>query len=204
MELVICRKSCPSGGMCLAVWLWDIPILPCQHPSLHMKCGLSRTCSRNALVEAWQWEMAYWGELHSFSSLGTTSVLAAEDNPNIKTKNADLKICFSQIPPISETIIPLIAVCINKYEVSARFSSLHFLAQGKLQGFVTSRAFSLPWRCRVSSVLLIELSEVKFCPYKLPLHSSKTFSGCTTHPVIAIPDNKMTEGEHLSKRDVVI
>lgn len=106
---------------------------------------------------------------------------------------------FSQTPPTSEARIPLIVVCINKYAVSAWFSSIHLLAKDKLQGFATSRAFSLPWRGRVSNAVLNDLLEVKLCPYKLPLHSSKTFSGCTTHSVIAIPDNKMTGGEHLEK-----
>lgn len=113
------------------------------------------------------------------------------------------QLSFSQTPPTSEARIPLFVVCINKYEVSAWFSN-HLPAKDKLQGFATSRAFSLPWRVRVSNVLLNDLFEVKLCPYKLPLHSPKRFSGCTTHPVIAIPDNKMTGGEHLEKNNVVI
>lgn len=198
-NLPYARNTCPCGEMRLAEQPWDIPSLPgaCQHTSLRMKRGLSRTCSTNALVQAHQWEVAYWGELCSISSPGVIFVLAAEDTPNMKANGLDLKISFSQIPLISEAILPLIVVCINKYEVSAWFSTLHFLAKGKPEGFAISRAFSLPWCGRVSNVLLNELFEVKFCPHKLPLHSSKTFSGCTTHHVIAIPDNRMTEGEHL-------
>lgn len=109
------------------------------------------------------------------------------------------QLSFSQIPPTSEARILLIVVYINKYEVSAWFSSLHLLAKGKFHGFATSRGFSLPWCGRVSNVLLNDLFEVKLCFYELSLHSSETFSGCTTDPAIAIPDNKMTGGEHLEK-----
>lgn len=109
------------------------------------------------------------------------------------------QLSFSQLTPTSEARIPLIVVYINKFEVSAWFSSIDLLEKGKLQGFASSRAFSLPWCGRVSSVLLNDLFEVKLCPYELPLHSSETFSGCTTHPAIAIPDNEMTGGEHLEK-----
>lgn len=72
-----------------------------------------------------------------------TFVLAAEDTLNMKAKDAALKTPFSQTLPISEVNLPLIMVYMNNYEVSAWFSSLHFLANGKLQGFATSRGFSL-------------------------------------------------------------
>lgn len=40
-----------------------------------VKCGVSRTCSSNALVPAQQWETAYGRELHSIISQARHSVL---------------------------------------------------------------------------------------------------------------------------------
>lgn len=201
-NLPYARNTRLCEGMCLAVRPWDIPILPgaWQHTSLHMKCGLGRTCSTEALVQAQQWDTADWGELHSIAGPGMTLLFAAEDTQNAKAKDAGLKLSFSQVSLISEAILPLVVICINKYEVSACFSSLHFLAKGNLQGFVTSEHFFLPWCNRVSNVLLNELFAVKLYLSKLSLCSSKTFSGCTTHPAIATPGDKMTEVEHLSKK----
>lgn len=125
-NLPYARNTCPCEGMCLAVWPWDNPILPaaCQHASWHMKCGSGRICSTGALVQAQQWDMADWGELHSIASRGMTLLFAAEDTPNVKAKDADLKLSFFQVPLLSEAILPLVVICINKVDVSACFSSV--------------------------------------------------------------------------------
>lgn len=171
--------------------------VPCWAAMGHPQCSLCGTANMGQAGPAAQMHCLQHSSGHQLTEQSCPALLAQAQHLFLLQNIFQLS--FSQIPPALEARIPLIVVYINKYEVSAWFSSIHLLAKDKLQGFAAFRAFSLPCHCRVSNVLLNDLFEVKLCPYKLPLHSSETFSGCTTHPAVAIPDNKMTGGERLEK-----
>lgn len=101
----------------------------CWQTTGHPQCSLCGTANTGWAGPAAQMHCLKHSSGHQLTEQSCPALLA---QAHLFLLQKTFQLSFSQIPPALEASIPLIVVYINKYEVSAWFSSIHLLAKDKL------------------------------------------------------------------------